>query len=153
MSLSDCSAVVTFTTEQACRLYVSKYPAGITFRHKNKLVTAGVSQSTKVDKTDLILAGQLSAGASRVVRVIHVDRRFTVNNLHELAVGVDGSRAIESVIDICRSGVRSTIFRFTNVADSVKFKSLLTEDEEVWGDSNIRWAEDPCERAAGLHFD
>lgn len=153
MLLSEHSAVVTFTTEQACRLYVSKYPAGITFRYKNKLVTATVSQSTKDDRIDLVLAGQLSAGVSRVVRIIHDHKKFTVNDLHELAVGADGSRTVESVIDVHRSGLRSTSFRFSNIADSVKFKTLLTEDEEVWGDSNIRWVEDPCERTAGLHFD
>ena len=135
------------------RLILFDLPA-VAERARARFAAAGLGGRATVAGGSF-LTDPLPTGADLIslVRVIHDHKKFTVNDLHELAVGADGSRTVESVIDVHRSGLRSTSFRFSNIADSVKFKTLLTEDEEVWGDSNIRWVEDPCERTAGLHFD
>ena len=48
--------------------------------------------------------------------------------------------------------VRTLTFRFTNIHDAVMFKSTLHKSNE-WAGSNIQFAQDPCEKANGIHFD
>lgn len=47
---------------------------------------------------------------------------------------------------------RTITFRFTNISDAVRFKGVLIRDDE-WEGCPIEFAEDPCEKATGVHPD
>ena len=44
------------------------------------------------------------------------------------------------------------MFRFASISDAVKFKGSLIRDYE-WEGIPVEFAEDPCEKATGFHFD
>jgi hypothetical protein len=107
------------------------------------------------------MKGYLEVGATRVVRATGADEDWTPRALRKMAEG--RGRKLEAIADLYQNDVsrpiffhfpkadrwqaRTIDFRFTNIADAVAFRGLLTRDHE-WEDCTITFAEDPCAKPA-----
>ncbi|EXJ83421.1 hypothetical protein A1O1_07044 [Capronia coronata CBS 617.96] len=145
-------AFVTFTAADACDEYCAKYPNGIGVRYKGKRCTVFVAKRRDVDVMSGMMRGYLDCGASRVVKATGADDDWGIIALNKLAQGKNKTRQVEAVTDSLRTGVRTILFRFTNISDAVKFKAELIRDYD-WEGCRIDFAEDPCQKATGVRSD
>ncbi|KAI1620235.1 hypothetical protein EDD37DRAFT_169570 [Exophiala viscosa] len=94
----------------------------------------------------------LDCGATRVLKVTGADDDWGIVALNRFAEGKNKTRAIEAVTDTYRNGERIIHFRFANITDAVRFKGILIRSFE-WEGCPVEFAEDPCSRATGVHYD
>ena len=144
------TAIVTFTNGNAAEAYYDKYPNGLAFKLGMKKYVVYVDKGKDVDVVSGLMRGYLESGASRVVCVSGADEDWSMRALEKIAESK--GRKVETIIDTFRDGVRSIVFRFTNIPDAVAFKATMLRDID-WEDADIRFAIDPCEKATGVHFD
>ncbi|KIV81715.1 hypothetical protein PV11_03878 [Exophiala sideris] len=146
------NAHITFTSGDACDKYFDKYPNGMDVRHQGKKYPVLVKRSDNVDIISSMMQGYLDCGATRVVKVTGADDDWGIVALNRFAEGKNKTRAVEAVTDTYRNGERIIHFRFGNITDAVKFKGILIRSFE-WEGCPVDFAEDPCSRATGLHYD
>ncbi|EXJ87360.1 hypothetical protein A1O3_04319 [Capronia epimyces CBS 606.96] len=146
------TAFVTFTTGDACDKYMEKYPNSIEVRYEGKKYMVLVHKSTNIDVMSGMMQGYLDCGASRVVKATGADDDWGIVALSKLAEGKNKARQVEAVTDSLHNGVRTILFRFANISDAVKFKGTLIRDYD-WEGCRIEFADDPCAKATGIHYD
>jgi len=146
------TACVTFTSPEAFNQYYSKYPNGFEFRHKGKKYNVLVDKQAHVDVMSSAMKAYLECGATRVLKVKGAEDDWGVVALHKMAVGKASGRQLEAITDTYRNSIRTIFFRFSNIPDAVKFKGYLIRDID-WESCAFEFAEDPCEKATGFHYD
>ncbi|KPI34949.1 uncharacterized protein AB675_3855 [Cyphellophora attinorum] len=145
------SAIVTFTTGDSAQAFYNKYPNGLIVRMSGKKYVATVQMGENVDVISDkfpqpgVMKRYLEVGATRVVRATGADEDWTPRALRKMAEG--RGRKLEAIADLYQNDARTIDFRFTNIADAVAFRGLLTRDHE-WEDCTITFAEDPCAKPA-----
>ncbi|OAL30889.1 hypothetical protein AYO20_08582 [Fonsecaea nubica] len=146
------AAHVTFASADACDCYCSNYPRGMEIRHQGRKWSVLVHKKEQVDVISGMLQGYLDCGATRVVKVSGADDDWGIVALNKLAEGKPGTRQVEAVQDTYRNGIRTIIFRFANISHAVQFKGHLIRSDDWYG-CHVEFAEDPCEKATGIHYD
>ncbi|OAP64147.1 hypothetical protein AYL99_00119 [Fonsecaea erecta] len=147
------SAHVTFTSADACDRYYDKNHKGIDVHHQGRKWSVLVLKKTQVDVISGMMQGYLDCGATRVVKVSGADDDWGIVALNKLAEGKPiATRQVEFVQDTYRNGIRTILFRFANITHAVHFKGYLIRNDDWYG-CHVEFAEDPCEKAAGIHND
>ncbi|KAH0847718.1 hypothetical protein AYO21_07706 [Fonsecaea monophora] len=146
------AAHVTFASADACECYCGNYPRGMEIRHQGRKWSVLVHKKEQVDVISGMLQGYLDCGATRVVKVSGADDDWGIVALNKLAEGKPGTRQVEAVQDTYRNGIRTIVFRFANISHAVQFKAHLIRSDDWYG-CHVEFAEDPCEKATGIHYD
>ncbi|KAK7897650.1 hypothetical protein LTR67_004280 [Exophiala xenobiotica] len=146
------NAYVVFTSADACDKYYDRYPNGFDVRFQGKKYAVLVNKGEDVDVISGMMQGYIDCGATRVIKVSQVDEEWGIVALNKLAEGKNKVRQVETVLDAYRNGERTIHFRFANIPDAVRFKGILIRSFN-WEGCSVDFAEDPCSKATGIHYD
>lgn len=146
------SAQVLFLRPQDAMKYYNATANGIEYpEDSNRLIVPKLH-----DQVDPAFGGvvqqYINEGNTRVLRVYNVPKEWTTDGLKQVAVGAKGKRVCEKV-RTGRLGVRRTVeFRMGAIRDAIELKHELNASQE-WEGVTMVFAEDPCEKAKGVHLD
>jgi hypothetical protein len=167
------NALVKFLTADGCKKYHEDTANGIEVVGDNRKAMVFVELAEGPNSTNDVIQGCIDEGSTRCIRAIgKVDH--TDAQLMNLAQG--RSQASKRVVDRIKRGKNTrgvscslhfflvgrmltllcqheyVEFRFANIYHALNFKRELMDDED-WEHCNISYAPDPCELAAGIHYD
>ncbi|KAL6150234.1 farnesyl cysteine-carboxyl methyltransferase [Exserohilum turcicum] len=148
------NALVKFLTADACERYHRDTANGITIKADMKNAVVFVELTEGPNSTNDVIQRCIEGGVSRCVRAIG---KVECNDTQLMALAQGKDQAKKREVDRIKRGknVRGheyVEFRFANIYNALSFRRELMDDDD-WEHCNIGYAPDPCEVAAGLHYE
>ena len=146
MTLSKDQGVahVKFTNVEDGWQYLLSYEGGIRFKHNGSTWSVVVEDGKDYENANSIIQAYIEAGATRAIRLQHVDVDVPPRTLITAAAGTDGERKVEYMAESFRGGQRTIMFRFTCIVDAVAFRQSLLGTPSQWRREHVQFVEDPC---------